>query len=58
MTPEEIQERIQELRAENHSLRWIAEELGVSKSTVGNYAKRKAVKAKKPGQKRLSKAVK
>ncbi len=39
MTPEEIQERIKELRAKGHSLRWIGEELGVSKSTVGHYAK-------------------
>jgi DNA invertase Pin-like site-specific DNA recombinase len=38
MTPEEIRERIQELRAAGHSLRWIAEEVGVSKSTVANYA--------------------
>jgi DNA invertase Pin-like site-specific DNA recombinase len=39
LTPEEIQERIRELRAEGHSLRWIGEELGVSKSTVANYVK-------------------
>ena len=39
LTPEEIQARIQELRAKGHSLRWIAEEVGVSKSTVSNYVK-------------------
>ena len=39
LTPEEVRERIQELRAEGHSLRWIAEEVGVSKSTVANYVK-------------------
>ncbi len=48
MTPEEIQERIKELREKNHSLRWIAEELGVSKSTVGKYAKSKAAKKPQP----------
>ncbi len=37
LTPEEVQERIRELRAEGHSLWWIAEEVGVSKSTVANY---------------------
>ncbi len=47
MTPEEIQERIKELRAKGHSLRWIAEELGVGKSTAEKYAKGKA--PKKPG---------
>ncbi len=37
MTPEAVQERCRELRAKGHSLRWIAEEVGVSKSTVANY---------------------
>ena len=49
LTPEEIQERIKELRDKGHSLRWIGEELGVSNSTVGNYAK---ASAKKPGQRK------
>ncbi len=39
LTPEEVRERITELRAQGHSLRWIAEEVGVSKSTVANYVK-------------------
>ncbi len=39
LTPEEIQERIRELRAEGMSLRRIGEEVGVSKSTVANYVK-------------------
>ncbi len=37
MTPEAVQGRCRELRAQGHSLRWIAEEVGVSKSTVANY---------------------
>jgi DNA invertase Pin-like site-specific DNA recombinase len=39
LTPDEIQARIQELRAAGHSMRRIAEEVGVSKSTVANYVK-------------------
>ncbi len=54
MTPEEIQERIQELRAQGHSLRWIGEELGVSKSTVGNYTKGTPKQAKRSGSKKGS----
>ena len=38
-TPEEVSERILELRAQGHSLRWIAEEVGVSKTTVDRYVK-------------------
>jgi DNA invertase Pin-like site-specific DNA recombinase len=53
LTPEEVQERCRELRAAGHSLRWIAEELGVSKSTVGNYTK-----ARKLGAKRLQHSYK
>ncbi len=48
MTPEEIQERIKELRAKGHSLRWIGEELGVGKSTVEKYSKAKPKKEKLP----------
>ncbi len=48
LTPEEIQERIRELRAKGHSLRWIGEELGVGKSTVEKYAKAKPKKEKLP----------
>ena len=32
-------ERIRKLRAEGHSLRWIAEEVGVGKGTVEKYVK-------------------
>ncbi len=39
LTPEEVQERIRELRAQGMSLRRIGEEVGVSKSTVANYVK-------------------
>jgi DNA invertase Pin-like site-specific DNA recombinase len=45
LTPEELQERIKELRAMGHSLRWIAEEIGVPKSTVGKYCKPNEKKA-------------
>jgi DNA invertase Pin-like site-specific DNA recombinase len=46
LTPEELQTRIRELRALGHSLRWIAEELGTSKSTVERYTKPKGKKKK------------
>ena len=49
-----MRERIQELRAEGHSLRWIAEEVGISKSTVANYAKGSPKKAKRSGPKKGS----
>ena len=39
LTPEQVQARIKELRAKGMSLRRIAEEVGVSKSTVANYAR-------------------
>ena len=39
LTPEGVQERIRELRARGMSLPRIAEEVGVSKSTVANYDK-------------------
>jgi DNA invertase Pin-like site-specific DNA recombinase len=38
-TPLEIQERIRELRAQRYSFSRIAEEVGVSKSTVANYVR-------------------
>lgn len=47
LTPKATQERIRELRARGMSLRWIAEEVGVSKSTVANYD-RGASKDKRP----------
>ena len=37
LTPEQVQARIKEFRAKGMSLRRIAEEVGVSKSTVANY---------------------
>lgn len=40
LTPEAAQERIRELRARGLSVRRVAEEVGVSKSTVANYDKR------------------
>ena len=46
LTPDEIQERIRVLRAEGNSFRRIAEEVGVSKSTVENYVKAKGKKKK------------
>ena len=39
LTPEAVQERIRELRARGMSVRRVAEEVGVSKSTVANYDK-------------------
>lgn len=39
LTPETVQKRIQELRARGMSVRRVAEEVGVSKSTVANYDK-------------------
>lgn len=42
LTPEVVQERIRELRARGMSVRRIAEEVGVSKSTVANYDKLQA----------------
>ena len=39
LTPEAAQERIRELRAQGMSVRRVAEEVGVSKSTVANYDK-------------------
>ncbi len=49
LTPEEVRERIKELRAAGHSLRWIAEEVGVSKSTVANYVNGSSRKARQGG---------
>lgn len=43
LTPEAAVERIRELRARGMSLRLIAEELGVSKSTVANYSRNKGL---------------
>ncbi len=40
LTPEQVQARIKELRARGMSLRRIAEEVDVSKSTVANYVKK------------------
>lgn len=40
LTPETVQERICELRARGMSMRRIADEVGVSKSTVSNYTSR------------------
>ena len=42
LTPEAAQERIRELRARGMSLRRIAEEVGISKSTVVNYDPKRA----------------
>ena len=39
LTPEQVQARLKELRAKGMSLRRIAEEVGVSKTTVANYAR-------------------
>lgn len=42
LTPKAVQERIRELRARGMSVRRVAEEVGVSKSTVANYDKLQA----------------